>query len=122
MLTKLIFILTLILFSACSKKEAEPVVLDILETKKYDAIAKIIVSDDAKAAYKIYVNFKDINRTLEVNKFTKVYLQEGKTNIQIVKKRKTASIDFEVKKEKNYKFRVLSTPSNDLMILQIPNE
>ena len=109
--TLLLLILSMSLNSCVSKKEplAKGEIANVF-------IQLLDSSSDDK--YQVYLNYKDSNRTLDKNSITKFSLGLGEANIQIVKKRKTASIDFVVQKGKNYYFNVFSTMDKELIILQ----
>jgi len=109
----ILLLLTLsILFNSCTlKKEPLP------ESKAANVYIQLL-DEGSQDKYKVYLNFKECNRTLTKHSITKFSVRSGKTNIQIVKKRKTASIDFTLKKGRKYYFNVFTTMDKELIILQ----
>ena len=109
--TFILLVMTFLLNSCASKKEtlAKSVAKNV-----YIQLLNEISQDN----YRVYLNFKDTNRTLNKNSITKFTVGIGNTNIQIVKKRKTASIDFIVQKGKKYYFNIFTTMDKELIILQ----
>jgi len=113
------FIGILALLAGCTNPES-------MEKKEYkkisDAVVKIYahgVSDDAK--YRVYINNRDTNRTLGRDVFTKFYVPKGRLNLQIVKKRETASIDMRVEANQIYTLNIFNDASNHIELMQVPN-
>ncbi len=77
-----------------------------------------LLDEDTLNNYRVYLNFKDTNRSLNKYYITKFTVGLGDTNIQIVKKRKTASIDLNVQKGAKYYFNVFTSIDKELIILQ----
>jgi len=88
------------------------------------AYATILIdgSVNENSEIKLYLDFKDINMTLHSYEKNRVYLKKEKTNIQIVQKYKTATVNFEVVDEKEYRFKLLKTYDNNLIIVQMKNK
>ena len=107
----LLFLLMLLL-SSCATKQLS--VQKPTETTAYITL----VDEQGELPYRVYVNFSDTNLTLESSAVTKVYLKEGENNIQVVKKYKSASIDFVANAGKKYYFKVFTSADNNLIIMQ----
>jgi len=110
-------VMGLLIFSSCKSSE-------ILPPDDFLATATILIdsSMDENRVIKLYLDFEDINMTLHSNETNRVYLKKEKTNIQIVQKYKTASIDFDVASEKKYKLKLLKTYDNNLIIIQMKDK
>ena len=103
------FISFAVLFlTACSSHGVKPI--------KYDTAAYIFL-EDATQPHRVYVNHKDIQRVLHEGQ-NEIALYEGSTNIQIVKKYKTANIDFLVQKGHKYYFTIREDYDGSLILLQ----
>lgn len=74
---------------------------------------------DSKTPYRVYINNEDTQVTLLTNKKTRFGIVEGKTNIQIVKGRETASINLFVNKSNEYYLRVMLNEQNKIDLLQV---
>lgn len=115
----LLLVLTF-LFVSCSEVQPLPV-----KTKPIEKSATVLVSmyDDSKDknSYRIFIDYKDINATLKPNDETLFNVKEGSINIQVVKKRETASIDLVVQKDKLYRLRIFKDERNHIQLLQVSN-
>ena len=115
----LLFIVT-VGFVACT--EVKP---PLKETTKSQNSAEIslIMHDDSKYknSYRVYINYKDLNTTLTSNVESIFEVKPGKTNIQVVKNRETASIDLETLKNRTYKLRVFVDERAHIQLLQVAN-
>ena len=94
-----------------------------IEHLSQSAIVLISMYDDTKDknSYRVYINHKEINATLMPNTESRFEVKEGNINIQIVKRRETASIDLVVLKDKTYKLRVFKDHRGHIELLQVAN-
>jgi len=116
-ITTTLFLLLALIFSSCQSSGVQ-----IPDSSIASATIIIDKSVDDIKEIKLYLDYKDANITLYQGEENRIYLEKEKTNIQIVQKYKTASIDFDVIEEKEYRFKLLKTYDNNLIIVQIENK
>lgn len=116
----LITLLVSFVFVSCSKVQPLP-----QKSSDSKSSATILVSmyDESKDknSYRVYINHKDINTTLSPNTQNVFNVKVGRVNVQIVKKRETASIDLVVLKNKTYRLRIFKNERSHIELLQVPN-
>jgi len=107
-------------FVACSEVKSP-----LKETRKSQNSAEVslIMHDDSKYknSYRVYINNRDLNTTLTSNVESNFEVKVGKTNIQVVRNRETASIDLETLMNRTYKLRVFVDERGHIQLLQVAN-
>ena len=116
-ISTILLTLFVLIFSSCQSSE-------ISAPNNFLSSATILIdsSVNENREIKLYLDFEDINMTLHPDKENRVYLKKEKTNIQIVQKYKTAAVEFDVVSEKKYRFRLIKTYENDLIIIQMKDK
>jgi len=100
----------------------KPLVKEKIQAQN-SAIVSLTMHDNSKYknSYRVFINYRDLNTTLRVNEENRFEVKPGKTNIQIVKNRETASIDIETQKSRIYKLRVFADERGHIQLLQVSN-
>lgn len=112
--TKIFVTLFLVLQYGCADKRA------LVPSHYYAKIyLQVDESVDEEKLLHLYLNQKDINRTIEYSKDNVIYLQKRENNIQLVQTHKTADISLEVEKGSQQYFKLLQTYNNSLIIVQM---